>query len=265
MRIQKCISLALAGLALVACEKSQEQDQGKTAFKTALSQDPLDYEIYDPGVSDEYAEFKDGIVAVFNDANPGSLTAVNRAIWFYEGGLSGLLLPDDPYNDFDSLVLVSRDVNFTLDDGKIVDGDLVTEFTTDYNAILDQLNNESSYTYAGSDFRFVSIDAQELSAQVVHSYFVNASHNPWSSGTVRPATKYRTGGGNGEDCTPLGPGAYRKVRSQARAVLPHGIPARNLSFVNVVSFSGDKNTSHPVYVSQEYLFVTQHIKNGERL
>ncbi|MDZ7848916.1 MAG: hypothetical protein U5L96_20535 [Owenweeksia sp.] len=113
----KLFLCALFVLPFTACEKASEDEAGKDLTKKS-ELTVLDYETYDPEVEDPYNEMKDGIIAVFEGTNPTGKTAINRAIWLYEGAMS-TLFTDTVFNDGDSTVKIERAVTFNLSDGGI--------------------------------------------------------------------------------------------------------------------------------------------------
>lgn len=217
----------------------------------------LDYEIYDPNVDDEYAEFKNGIIAIFDGSNPGGETDINRAIWLYEAGMSALLR-DTAYTDFDTIITDSRAVSFTVsENGKLMDSDFANEFAEDYDEVVAYKLQNPHLDYQFTDVQFVSIENGELNLKVVNHFYVNGTRNMWDAPLVPPATYGRRGGATLPcDQTPH-IGAWQHVQVQVRAVLPktwyQGIGASN-----VVGFRSDSRfvtgRAYKVDLNDEYLF-----------
>ena len=201
-------------------------------------------------MEDEYAEFKGGIISVFDGTNPTGATGIKRAIWFYEGGLSSLLM-DNVYNDGDSIIDISREVSFTIEEGKISDEDFVSEFTTDYNQLSNHLNNSNiDLSYSSTDVRFVSLEGNVLQLTINTRLLVNGFNSPWDAPDVPSATHFRYGGADAICGAISGGGAWKSVQSQARSV----IPGYSGAYVNCIHFNSDPFAINQSYVDGSFLY-----------
>lgn len=240
-------------LAFASCEKESSTLTPPLSHKSEFS--ALDYETYDPSVDDEYAEFKNGIIAIFEGTNPGGETDINRAIWLYESGMSALLR-DTVFNDFDTVITDQREVSFTLTESeKLVDEDFISEFTTDYNQVVSFKQQHQDLDYQFTDVQFASLNNGILSLKVVNHYYQSGTRNMWSAPTVPPATYDKRGGAIFACVAGQPGGAWQHVQGQVRAVMPKTW-YQGMGASNILAFGSDSRYAkgYKLYLEGGYLF-----------
>lgn len=164
---------------------------------------------------------------------------------------------DSVYAYDDSVFTVETTYTFEVNSNdEILNGDIVTNFTTQYNAISTTLSNNPSYTFEIMDVKFVDYTGNgEVTLKFLCSYLVNASNSISSFGwpNIVPASLSRYGGANAR-CSSINPwGAANHVRRQVRQTLPNLIytsPAR----ANVVQFYSEPGNINVFKVTREWLY-----------
>jgi len=179
------------------------------------------YEVYEPNVSNEAQEFYQSTLDVFNSDSAGNYTAINKSIWIMEGSMNSFF-GDSAYLNEDSIIIHESTFIFERNQDGLLNGDIVTNFTSAYQQIKALLNNNDNYTFNITDIQVADLGSSEVSLVFRTHLLVNASSaSSFAWPNVPPATVGRYAGAESEcNKVNVGTGAWEHVQWQVRQTLP---------------------------------------------
>jgi hypothetical protein len=157
---------------------------------------------------------------------------------------------DSAYLNEDSIIIIENSYAFQRNNEGLLNGDIVANFTSEYQVIKALLANNGNYTFNITNIQVADLGSSEVSLVFRTHLLVNASSaSSFAWPNVPPATVGRYAGASAECGSISGGGAWEHVQWQARQTLPSLFFPLNYNFrsprFNVVylnSSAGSMNT-----------------------